>query len=163
MNAQELYMLAGEYQHRQNDAKKAAELYRRVISEFPGSEQAGLAKAQLDNLRRSSPASTVEEYASTYKTSRAVASIVSFVGWVILAVGIMGFLWGLADVAKVISETKGRADSVDILSLLSITKLAASFAGIVSGLLIVSAGQITRAVVDAADNSGAILSLLRSR
>ncbi|MBU1207296.1 MAG: hypothetical protein KKH04_10280 [Proteobacteria bacterium] len=93
---------------------------------------------------------TLTGYTSTYGTSRMIAEAVSFIGWIVVGIGILVVLVLFAKS----SESHG---GFTLMSLLP------ALLGIISGLLLVMTGQLTRAMVDTADNTGQMLSLLKRR
>jgi hypothetical protein len=78
---------------------------------------------------------------STYKTSRTIARTVSIIGWFVVVLSVYG-LFHLG------------------LTMMSLYLIVGGF---VSGILLVVAGQFTRAVIDAADNTSQILALMKSK
>jgi hypothetical protein len=80
-------------------------------------------------------------YRSAYKTPRTIASAVSIIGWIVVVLSVYGlFHLGLT-----------------MMSLYLI------IGGFVSGLLLVIAGQFTRALIDTADNTSQILALMKNK
>jgi hypothetical protein len=53
--------------------------------------------------------------------------------------------------------------SIDSHDSFALMGLFPSFAGVISGLLLVMAGQMTRATVDTADNTGHMLAIMKKR
>lgn len=88
-------------------------------------------------------------YTTTYATARLIAQFVSFVGWAAVTISAMILVVSLA-------KSKG-SGSVALLGLLP------SFSGLISGLLLVMFGQLTRATLDNADNTGQMLALMKKR
>ena len=88
----------------------------------------------------------VEGYSSTYKTARGIASFVALVGWSLVVLG--GF------VAVIALSSLAKEGSFGFVAF--IPGVGTSIAG----LLLVMSGQITRAAVDTADNTGRLLLLL---
>jgi hypothetical protein len=89
-------------------------------------------------------------YTSTYGTARGIAQFVSFVGWIV--VGISGLV--LIVILAKSTESRGNFALMGLLPALG---------GVISGLLLVMAGQLTRATVDTADNTGQMLSVMKRR
>jgi len=89
-------------------------------------------------------------YTSTYDTTRIIAACVSFVGWVVVSISVIILLVSL------VQSTKSYGG-------FALMGLFPAFAGIISGLLLVMAGQLTRATVDTADNTGQMLALMKRR
>jgi len=87
-------------------------------------------------------------YESTYRASRGIAKLISGIGWVILLSGSIAVL---------------RELFVPTFKTDPIVLMGAWLAVAVFGLLIVAAGQITRATVDNTDNTGEILAILKAR
>ncbi len=90
------------------------------------------------------------DYTTTYGTARLIAQFVSSVGWIVVAISLLILLVSLAK----------SIDSHDNFALMG---LLPSFSGAVSGLLLVMVGQMTRATVDTADNTGHILAIMKKR
>lgn len=90
------------------------------------------------------------DYMTTYATARLIAQLVSFVGWVVVIISAMILVVSLAK-----SRDSGGFDLM--------MGLLPSFSGLISGLLLVMFGQITRATLDTADNTGQILALMKKR
>jgi hypothetical protein len=93
-------------------------------------------------------------YVYTYKTARGIASFISFLGWVLVVIG------GLAAAKTAISLMQpnygGFYGGISAASFLTAIALA------VSGFLLVMGGQVTRAAVDTADNTGRLVNLMES-
>jgi len=84
---------------------------------------------------------TSARHTSSYKISRKMAKAVSIIGWVVVALS----LYGLFHLG---------------LTMLSLYLIVGGFG---SGILLVSAGQFTRAIIDTADNTSQILELMKSK
>jgi hypothetical protein len=82
-------------------------------------------------------------HASDYQTAKAISRLVSGVGWAAVAIGILG--------AAVALQQAGNAGGLALFAVLPALIMSAL------GLLMVLAGQVTRAAVDTADNSREIL------
>ena len=93
---------------------------------------------------------TKADYATTYSTARTIAQFVSFVGWAVVAISLLIFL-----ISIVVSLDSHRS--------FALMGLFPSIAGVISGLLLVMAGQMTRATVDTADNTGHMLAIMKTR
>jgi hypothetical protein len=87
-------------------------------------------------------------YTSTYGTTRFIAQFVSVFGWVVVCISAIILLVSLVE-------------SIGSYGSLALMGLFPAFAGIISGLLLVMAGQFTRATVDTADNTGQILAIMK--
>lgn len=85
-------------------------------------------------------------HASDYQTAKAISRFVSGVGWAAVGIGILG--------AVVALQQAGNAGGLALFAMLPALIMAAI------GLLMVLAGQVTRAAVDTADNSREILRLV---
>ncbi|MGH8583064.1 MAG: hypothetical protein ACREWG_09825 [Gammaproteobacteria bacterium] len=92
------------------------------------------------------------EYSSTYGTARKVAGFVSFIGWILVGIGILG-LGSLVQEAGGIKQLFS-----DIGAIAGILSLLVS----VAGLLLVALGQVVRATVDNADNTGQMLAIIKA-
>ena len=86
-------------------------------------------------------------YVSTYGTTRIIARFISFFGWVVVVLSVL-----------LVSSMGSKPSDVS-----SPIVLLFALAGVTSGLLLVLAGQLTRAMVDTADNTGEILFLMKRR
>jgi hypothetical protein len=88
-------------------------------------------------------------YVSTYGTAKGISTIVSFIGWLILVLSILL----LVGVVTALSQ-KPSNQSFDMFfqSFIFMRVLTAS-GGIISSLLLVVAGQFSRATLDAASPS----------
>lgn len=118
------------------------------IEEFQSiKEDVEKSNVMREDVNRSNDAA---HYNSTYDTTRMIAACVSFVGW---------FVVGISVLILLVSLVKSN-DSYGGFALMG---LFPAFAGIISGLLLVMAGQLTRATVDTADNTGQMLSLMKKR
>jgi hypothetical protein len=84
-------------------------------------------------------------YTPTYNTARGIAQLVSAIGWFAVGIGGLVLLAGM-------SQGRGGA-------LMSIVPALGAMLG---GFLLVSTGQLTRAAVDTADHTGAILAVLKT-
>ena len=91
-----------------------------------------------------------DHYTSTYDTTRMIAACVSFVGWIVFGISILILLISLV-------QSTGSYGGFALMGLFP------AFAGIMSGLFLVMAGQLTRTTVDTADNTGQMLSLMKRR
>ena len=111
-----------------------------------GVTQDGTESVKEDIANSNSPL----DYTSTSGTSRMIASLVSFLGWVIVAISVLILLFSLVGSLK---ENSG----------LALMGLFPSLAGIISGLLLVMSGQLTRALVDTADNTGQMLAIMKNK
>jgi type II secretory pathway predicted ATPase ExeA len=111
-----------------------------------GVTQDGTESVKEDIAKSNSPL----DYTSTSGTSRMIASLVSFLGWVIVAISVLILLFSLVGSLK---ENSG----------LALMGLFPSLAGIISGLLLVMSGQLTRALVDTAYNTGQMLAIMKNK
>ena len=85
-------------------------------------------------------------YRSTYRTARTIAQIVSFIGWFTIASGIF--------VSYITYDKIKGTTNITILSVAI---------GVFSGLILVMIGQMTRATVDTADNTGEMLDIMKNK
>ena len=90
-------------------------------------------------------------YTSTYGTTRSIAKLVSFFGWVLI---IIGFPISLFFILESLRSQKDYTTFQLFLDLLP------ALSGLYSGLLLVISGQLTRATVDTADNTGKMFALM---
>lgn len=91
-------------------------------------------------------------YISTYKTGRQVAAVISFVGWLVVASGIIAFF----AVSQIVSGSFG------IMSGKQLIPIAIGVLISISGLGFVALGQILRATFDTADFTGEMLILMKA-
>lgn len=92
--------------------------------------------------------SNAAAYKSDYETARKVAMVISALGWIIVAVGVV------AAIALAAQSRYG-----DSAFMLALPGLALS----ISGLFLVAGGQVTRATVDNADHTREILHIISER
>jgi hypothetical protein len=92
------------------------------------------------------------KYSSTYNTARSIAAIVSFFGWVLVGIGILGVAFLLQQAGGLKQLASGVGGIGAIVSLLVA----------VAGLLLVASGQVVRGTVDNADNTGEILAIIKA-
>jgi lipopolysaccharide export LptBFGC system permease protein LptF len=93
---------------------------------------------------------TSSGYTTTYGTARMLAQFVSFIGWVVFVISLLMMAFSLI---KSLGPDRGFA----------LIGIFPAFAGAVSGLLLVMAGQMTRAIVDTADNTGEMLAVMKNK
>jgi len=93
---------------------------------------------------------TDSEYASAYGAARMAGRFVSFVGWLLVVIGALGVVFIIA---------------MGLLSrrIPDLMELLFCVGGVMGGLLLVLAGQLTRAAVDTADNTGEMLFMMKKR
>lgn len=92
------------------------------------------------------------KYSSTYSTARSVAAIVSFFGWILVGIGILG-------VAFLVDQTR---DLKQLFSGMGGIGAIVSLLVSVAGLFLVASGQVVRGTVDNADNTGEILAIIKA-
>lgn len=83
-------------------------------------------------------------YTSTYFTARAIATLISAIGWIAVAISAL---------LLIVAISGGGMTRLFLLP---------SLGGALSGLLLVGVGQLTRATVDTADNTGEMLAIIRA-
>jgi hypothetical protein len=88
----------------------------------------------------------------SYGTARSVARVISFVGWIFV---------GICTIASVVMVNATGGFS-NLFNGPGAIVLAPILIGAVSGFLLVAAGQVLRATVDNADNTGQILALIKT-
>ena len=91
-------------------------------------------------------------YRSEYETARKISMLISFLGWLVFASGVIAALAGMGGGLR--SDYGGGISIIAFLPGLGIA---------VSGLFLVAAGQVTKATVDNADHTREILSLIREK
>jgi len=97
-------------------------------------------------------------YVSSYKTAKGVATFVSAVGWVLLVISAAVLVIMLAGLSQ---APQNQAGAMFIQSVAFIFMLSA-IGGIVSGLLLIAAGQGSKATLDSADYSGEMLAITKA-
>ncbi len=100
-------------------------------------------KAEAGRERASLSVASDDGYRSTYKTARGMAELMSSIGWLSVAVAGVILLMAMSQGAGFVFVAMAPALGVAL-----------------GGFLLVSMGQLTRAAVDTADHTGAILSIL---
>lgn len=115
-------------------------------------------QAQSQGIRESNNQTAKEDatngetftgYTTTYGTARMIAQCISFIGWIIVIIGC------LILIVSLIQSTKDHS--------FALMGLIPAFAAIISGLLLVMIGQMTRAMIDTADNTGQMLVILKNK
>ena len=155
MNTQELYKNATEAKNTGNDME-ALKLLSEIIENHPNSQEAELARAMRYNINNkddvavSSDSTSGASYSSDYGVARSISQVISILGWVVVAVGIIAAFSGLLAG----NRYGGGVSLIGILPGLGIA---------ISGLFLVVAGQITRATVDNADHTREILKLIKEK
>lgn len=89
-------------------------------------------------------------YKSNYETAIFVSGIITFVGWLVVAIGILVTGFGLASLSKMYS--------INFASFIGVA--VPGIGGIISGLFLVAVGQVVKATVDNADHTRQILNRL---
>lgn len=95
-------------------------------------------------------------YKSKYRNARQVSYIISFFGWLIVFGGIVGIFVGLDASGSLARSGMLRGDAAAIAAMLPGVLIS------ITGLVVVAAGQIVRATVDNADNTGEMLSIMKN-
>lgn len=133
---------------RASDKEKAKSLYKQVIEEFPDSVEAGVASRELKELtgEEVSPLLIQSEPESDYGTTVAVAKFVSFVGWIVVFLAFVFLAMALAAVGRT--------------GLLAFGPVVGS---VVGGLLLVMAGQVTRAIVENTQYTRRVFEILEEK
>lgn len=88
---------------------------------------------------------------SEYDVARLISKVMAFFGWLLVLVGLAAGALGIA------AGIEARGGGMSILGILPGLGIA------VAGLLLVAAGQVTRAMVDNADHTREILKLARAQ
>ncbi len=101
-----------------------------------------------------------KDYTSTYGTARMIARFISFVGWVLVGLSPLSCLLFLSP-----TIVSGRWS--DLIQTKFLPILAGAIVGAIvvaiGGLFFVMTGQLTRAAVDTAENTGEMLFLMQQR
>lgn len=134
----------------QQDYAEAVKWYRKAAEQGKANAQgAGQDESQEEadkEVELSKDDST--DYTTTYGTARIICQFVSFVGWVVVIIGVLILIWSIGQI-----KNNGFA----------LMGLFPAFACIMSGLASVMIGQLTRAMVDTADNTGQLLAVMKTR
>ena len=93
---------------------------------------------------------------SNYKTAKNMSQIISFIGWILLIAGIVISIVGLNIGINLGVGARGGASSNIILSIIN---MLPGLVTAISGLFIITAGQLTRATLDNADYTREILNI----
>ncbi|MGL6316943.1 hypothetical protein [Vibrio sp. WXL103] len=131
--------------------------YGEVGSVMAGS--AGHAVAEYESGNRVSAKESVTQSASvadspsvsSYQTAVFVSKMISGFGWLIFAIGGLGMLAGFS----------AGSSRYGFDLAMAIAGATPGFVGMISGLLLVAAGQVMKATVDNADNTNQILLLMK--
>lgn len=161
LDSRELLRRASEALSRDRDAKKAEDLYRKIINDYPSSQEAELATACLYNIQQGvgggtqvltgKEGRTHAGYVSTYKTGRTIAAVISFIGWLLVCGGIIALL-------VFFDESRNPAS----ISGMALIPFGISLFASVFGLVFVGFGQYLRATFDTADFNGEMLALMKA-
>ncbi len=111
-----------------------------------------IASSEISNSSSTSSVKSTGAYQSNYGVARKISKFLSFIGWLVFAIGVVFSLAGLASGAQ--SPYGG---SVTLLALLPGIGIS------ISGLFLVAAAQVTRATVDNADHTREILNIIREK
>ncbi|MDA3862045.1 MAG: hypothetical protein PF445_12560 [Melioribacteraceae bacterium] len=116
-----------------------------------GTEHSGVSSNNPQELKGKKDKTTKdiqapEKYISTYGTTRTITKLLSFLGWLNIVLGLL---------ISLIVAIKS--------PLFNWSTLLPAVGGLIIGLHLVISGQIIRATVDSADNTGQILTLLKNR
>jgi len=104
-------------------------------------------QSMKDEVARSN---NITDYTSTYDTSRMIAKFISSIGWIVVGISVLIVLVSLL-------KSTGEYGSFALMGLVP------ALAGFISGLILVMTGQLTRAMIDTADHTGQMLSLMKKR
>ena len=92
--------------------------------------------------------SKLSEYTSSYSTTRIIAQIVAFLGWIAVITSAVILIIAIIK----ISQSRYGFQWIGLLPALYV---------FLTGLFLVMYGQLTRAIVDTSDNTGKMLFLLK--
>jgi len=111
-----------------------------------------IASSEISNSSSASSSKNISTYQSNYGVARKISKFLSFIGWLVFAIGVVFALAGLA------SGTQSQyGEGVTLLALLPGIGIS------ISGLFLVAAAQVTRATVDNADHTREILNIIREK
>lgn len=130
---------------RASEKAKAESLYKQVIEEYPDSMEAGVASRELKELTGAEvqPLLTESESETDFGATLAVAKIVSFVGWVVVFLAFV-----------LLAVVLAAAGTTGVLAFGLVVE------SVVGGLLLVMAGQVTRAIVENTQNTRQLVGIL---
>lgn len=112
-------------------------------------EQVAVSKAPAPSSSSAEIDGTFTVYTSSFDTARVISQLVSFVGW---------FLVGISPVILLVSLVLAVNGGGFFLIGLLVSLVVA-----IMGILVVMSGQLTRAVVDTADNTGELLAVMKNK
>ena len=108
--------------------------------------------SELTGSSKTSASKSSESYQSDYDVARKISKFISFLGWVVFAIGVIAAFAGLVSGTQ--SSYVGGGSLLAILPGLGVA---------ISGLFLVTAGQVTRATVDNADHTREILKIVSEK
>lgn len=118
------------------------------------SHERGVPTLQVDRRGAAgSGGSRPRQLRSQYRTARAIAYILAFLGWIAVVVGIIIAIVGAGAVLQY----------SDVPAITLLWTMAPGLGTAWSGLLMVALAQVTRAIADNADHTHKILELIQSR
>src|SRR6266446_8258492 len=97
-------------------------------------------------------------YVSTYRTAKVISGFVSFIGWVILTLSILA----LVGIILALSQMPNNQSFDMFVQSIIFVRVLSTVGGIVSGLLLIAAGQFSRAALDSADYNGEMLAMMKA-
>lgn len=95
-----------------------------------------------------------------YQTARLLARIISGIGWVVVAIGVLALI--AAVIAAITMRGGDAMGGVTPASYMGTMGLVGGVSLIVSGIVQIAVGQLLRATVDTADNTREMLAIMRS-
>jgi hypothetical protein len=125
-----------------------------VLRKIKSGELNGVQDDGIWYVRVDKEADSVEDinlpYRSSYETTRKVSKFISLLGWVTFALGLIGAVMALGNYRW--GPYWG-----------ALLAMVPGLVGVISGLFLVVAGQVSRATVDNADHTREILNVLRNK
>ena len=124
-----------------------------VLCESCSKKGEGVELTKQDKNPINESQTNVSSVTSNYEVAQKIATIMSFIGWTIVVIGVMVALVGSAGMSQNPYARGGSA----IIGLLPGIGMS------ISGFFLVAGAQVTRAMVDNADNTREILNLMREQ
>ncbi len=100
------------------------------------------------------------DYYRKYAAATFISALISFAGWIVLVMGVVGVIVGLLSAQRLVAHTQADAAQQVFLAM-SLGGAYISFVIAIMGLLMVAVGQHLRATTDAANSLGEILATMK--
>jgi hypothetical protein len=103
-----------------------------------------------------------EKYKPKYGAANLICALISFGGWVVLVLGVVGVIAGLVIARQLVVHANGFDPAQQVFMAMALGGSYISFVIALIGLLMVAVGQHLRATTDAANSLGEILALMKT-